>query len=131
MDFQVPGLEAVTLAFMLNSSLERICSPEMLQDPKERELVLPEQQLGNTCLLLGAAPGSQGFWRICTLEAANHPAAPKTDFNPSLWLAGPDPYSPLLLTAAVLDAVICVLSGSLLPAGHLLTSQPWISPATE
>ena len=80
MDFQVPGLKAVTLVFMFKSSLELMCSPEMLQDPKERELVLPKQQLGNTCLLLGAAPGSQGFWCICTLEAANHPAAPKTVF---------------------------------------------------
>ena len=83
MDFQVPGLKAVTLVFMLNSSLELMCSPEMLQDPEERELALPKQQLGNTCLLLGAAPGSQGFWCICTLEAANHPAAPKTSFSAS------------------------------------------------
>lgn len=41
----------------------------------------PEQQLGDICLLLGAAPRTKVFWCICMLEATRNPAAPKAVFS--------------------------------------------------
>lgn len=53
------------------------------------------------------------------------------EFCLSLCLVALIPKSPVLLTMTVSCSVICVLSGSLLPSGHLLNSHPQISPATE
>ena len=71
---------------------------------------------------LGQGRAALGQGRAPALEAQSQPVDP---------LGSPSAATFMLLTTAVLGAVICVLSGSLLPSGHLLTSQPWISPATE
>lgn len=96
MDFQVPGCEAVTLTFMLNSRLAGVggvlCSPGMFQDPEDKSWFRIEQQLGNiwgyTC---EKASGAFVCWRQPTIQLPQRQCFHKSRILPFSLTGDTDP----------------------------------------